>query len=232
MRLATKARWLRAGWCEGSRHWDSQAGGGVPPRGRSDSPQQGASWAAASAAAVRDSNRNAQPLIPSTICGTRSALADHKPWKQLTPWTHRRETLPDTYRAIAGLVSDRAAHGEPRVRRGQPGERGGERSARPVRRSANESPAHQADHHALFSERKVLQPALVTVVDPVREAAVVRTCGAASCYPSTLPNVTVTASTSSSSILSNTSESQNGASVRMTRTITGHGQPEERTECT
>ena len=37
------------------------------------------------------------------------ALADHKRWKQLTRWTHRRENLPATYRAIAGLVSDRTA---------------------------------------------------------------------------------------------------------------------------
>jgi DDE superfamily endonuclease/Helix-turn-helix of DDE superfamily endonuclease len=37
------------------------------------------------------------------------ALADHKRWKQLTRWTHRRKTLPDTYRAIAGLVSDHTA---------------------------------------------------------------------------------------------------------------------------
>ncbi|WP_256340478.1 transposase family protein [Streptomyces sp. 2231.1] len=35
------------------------------------------------------------------------ALADHKRWKQLTRWTHHRDRLPDTYRAIAGLVSDR-----------------------------------------------------------------------------------------------------------------------------
>lgn len=35
------------------------------------------------------------------------ALADHKRWKQLTRWTHRREVLSDTYRAITGLVSDR-----------------------------------------------------------------------------------------------------------------------------
>jgi hypothetical protein len=35
------------------------------------------------------------------------ALADHKRWKQLTHWAHRRDVLPDTYRAIAGLVSDR-----------------------------------------------------------------------------------------------------------------------------
>ncbi|MFJ8803008.1 transposase family protein [Streptomyces sp. NPDC102487] len=37
------------------------------------------------------------------------ALADHKRWKQLTRWTHRRDRLPATYRAIAGLVSDRVA---------------------------------------------------------------------------------------------------------------------------
>ncbi|MFH8470712.1 transposase family protein [Streptomyces sp. NPDC017991] len=37
------------------------------------------------------------------------ALADHKRWKQLMRWTHRRDRLPDTYRAIAGLVSDRTA---------------------------------------------------------------------------------------------------------------------------
>lgn len=35
------------------------------------------------------------------------ALADHKRWKGLTRWTHRRDTLPDTYLAIASLVSDR-----------------------------------------------------------------------------------------------------------------------------
>ncbi|MFG3552181.1 hypothetical protein [Streptomyces sp. NPDC047725] len=37
------------------------------------------------------------------------ALADHKRWKQLTRWTNRREALPDTYRALAGLISDRTA---------------------------------------------------------------------------------------------------------------------------
>lgn len=37
------------------------------------------------------------------------ALADHKRWKQLTRWTHRRDVLPATYQAIAGLVSDRTA---------------------------------------------------------------------------------------------------------------------------
>ncbi|MFF8911485.1 P-loop NTPase family protein [Streptomyces olivaceoviridis] len=31
-------------------------------------------------------------------------------WKQLTRWTHRRDRLPDTYRAIAGLVSDRTVN--------------------------------------------------------------------------------------------------------------------------
>ncbi|WSU86551.1 hypothetical protein OG215_38885 (plasmid) [Streptomyces globisporus] len=36
----------------------------------------------------------------------KHALTDHKRWKQLTRWTHRRDRLPDTYRAIASLVSD------------------------------------------------------------------------------------------------------------------------------
>jgi hypothetical protein len=37
------------------------------------------------------------------------ALADHKRWRQLIRWIHRRHRLPDTHRAIAGLVSDRTA---------------------------------------------------------------------------------------------------------------------------
>ncbi|MFE4829969.1 transposase family protein [Streptomyces sp. NPDC056672] len=32
------------------------------------------------------------------------ALADHKRWKQPMRWTHRRDRLSDTYRAIAGLL--------------------------------------------------------------------------------------------------------------------------------
>ncbi|GGK30043.1 transposase [Streptomyces camponoticapitis] len=35
------------------------------------------------------------------------ALADHKRCKQLQRWTHRRDRNPDTYQAIATLVSDR-----------------------------------------------------------------------------------------------------------------------------
>jgi hypothetical protein len=59
---------------------------------------------------------------------------------------------------------------------GQPGERLGERPAGAARRSAEEAPDRQPDHEALFSERKVPQPALVPVVDSVREPAAVRTC--------------------------------------------------------
>nr|WP_245727972.1 transposase [Streptomyces vietnamensis] len=44
---------------------------------------------------------------PSKRITVEHALADHKRWKQLTRWTHRREVLPGTYRAIAGLLSDR-----------------------------------------------------------------------------------------------------------------------------
>ncbi|MET7665925.1 hypothetical protein ABZS99_45625 [Streptomyces sp. NPDC005463] len=45
---------------------------------------------------------------------------------------------------------------------------------------------------------------------------------------SVVPNAAVTASTSTASILSNTSESQNGASVCMTSTITVHNGPQQR----
>ncbi|MCO8307442.1 MULTISPECIES: hypothetical protein [Streptomyces] len=36
------------------------------------------------------------------------ALAEVSPrrWQQLTRWTRRRDRLPDTYRATAGLVPD------------------------------------------------------------------------------------------------------------------------------
>ncbi|WP_414720398.1 hypothetical protein [Streptomyces sp.] len=37
------------------------------------------------------------------------ALVDHKRGKQPIRRTHRRDRLPGTYRAIAGLVSDRTA---------------------------------------------------------------------------------------------------------------------------
>ncbi|MEU2119549.1 hypothetical protein ABZ567_28805 [Streptomyces sp. NPDC016459] len=33
--------------------------------------------------------------------------AEPESGKQLTRWTHRRDRLPDTYRAIANLISDR-----------------------------------------------------------------------------------------------------------------------------
>lgn len=42
---------------------------------------------------------------------SNTPLADHKRWRQLARWTHRCDRLPDTYRAIAGLVSDRTANG-------------------------------------------------------------------------------------------------------------------------
>jgi hypothetical protein len=36
-----------------------------------------------------------------------ATLTDHKRRKQLMRRTHRRDRLPDTYRAIAGVVSGR-----------------------------------------------------------------------------------------------------------------------------
>ncbi|MGW5336793.1 transposase family protein [Streptomyces bauhiniae] len=52
----------------------------------------------------RERDRHAHSSDRITV---EHALADHKRWKQLTRWTHRRDRLPDTYRAIAGLISDR-----------------------------------------------------------------------------------------------------------------------------
>ncbi|MGW6842945.1 hypothetical protein [Streptomyces sp. NPDC054958] len=43
-----------------------------------------------------------------------------------------------------------------------------------------------------------------------------------------MANAAVTASTSTSSIPSNTSDSQNGVSVCMTSTITAHNRPQQR----
>ncbi|MDG9703322.1 transposase [Streptomyces sp. DH37] len=48
-----------------------------------------------------------RPWHSSDRITVEHALADHKRWKQLTRWAHRRDRLPDTYRAIAGLVSGR-----------------------------------------------------------------------------------------------------------------------------
>lgn len=56
---------------------------------------------------VLEARRRARHRHSSKRITVEHALADHKRWKQLTRWTHRRETLPATYRAIASLVSDR-----------------------------------------------------------------------------------------------------------------------------
>ncbi|GAA2641010.1 hypothetical protein GCM10009863_67780 [Streptomyces axinellae] len=52
----------------------------------------------------RERDRHGHSCDRTTV---EHASADHKRGKQLTRWTHRRDRLPDTYRAIAGLVSHR-----------------------------------------------------------------------------------------------------------------------------
>jgi hypothetical protein len=37
------------------------------------------------------------------------AIAEHKQWRSLQRWLGRREYLGETYLAVTGLVSDRAA---------------------------------------------------------------------------------------------------------------------------
>ncbi|MBB4986930.1 hypothetical protein GGE06_007902 [Streptomyces sp. SFB5A] len=56
---------------------------------------------------VRAAGEEARHNNSSKRTTVEYALADHERWKQLIRWIHRREVLPDTYRAIARLVSDR-----------------------------------------------------------------------------------------------------------------------------
>ncbi|MEU4729594.1 transposase [Streptomyces sp. NPDC023588] len=56
---------------------------------------------------VHAAGEEARHRYSSKRIAVEHALANHKRWKQLTRWTHRRDLLPDIYRAIAGLVSDR-----------------------------------------------------------------------------------------------------------------------------
>jgi len=56
---------------------------------------------------VHEARRRARHRHSSKRITVEHALADHERWKQLTRWTHRRDVLPATYRAIASLVSDR-----------------------------------------------------------------------------------------------------------------------------
>ncbi|MFF4082764.1 transposase family protein [Streptomyces sp. NPDC001777] len=57
---------------------------------------------------VLEARQRARHRHSSKRISVEHALADHKRWKQLIRWTHRREMLPATYQAVAGLVSDRA----------------------------------------------------------------------------------------------------------------------------
>ncbi|MFB7293208.1 transposase family protein [Actinacidiphila glaucinigra] len=56
---------------------------------------------------VHEARRQARHQHSSRRITVEHALSDHKRWKQLARWTHRRDALPATYQAIAGLVSDR-----------------------------------------------------------------------------------------------------------------------------
>ncbi|GAB7102015.1 hypothetical protein JCM4814A_03290 [Streptomyces phaeofaciens JCM 4814] len=56
---------------------------------------------------VHEARRQARHQHSSRRLIVERALADHKRWKQLARWTHRRVALPATHKTIAGLVSDR-----------------------------------------------------------------------------------------------------------------------------
>lgn len=92
----TSPTW-RASWTTATSACDASPGQAItPPRkpNKSALPDVHARW-------ERDRHRHSSDRIT-----VEHALADHKRWKQLTRWTHRQDRLPDTYRAIAGLVSD------------------------------------------------------------------------------------------------------------------------------
>lgn len=58
---------------------------------------------------VHEAREHARHEHSSQRIPVEHSLADHKRWKGLARWTHRRDTLPATYLAVAGLVSDRTA---------------------------------------------------------------------------------------------------------------------------
>ncbi|GAB7187431.1 DDE superfamily endonuclease [Kitasatospora sp. Ki12] len=58
---------------------------------------------------VHETRERARHEHSSQRIPVEHALADHKRWKGLARWTHRRDSLPATYLAVAGLVSDRTA---------------------------------------------------------------------------------------------------------------------------
>jgi len=131
------------------------------------------------------------------------------------------EREPD---ALQDLAEPRS---EACIRRGQPCEGFGGRATWAVSCATDETPDRQTDHNALPGQRQILEPALVGVVHPIREPATARTRAPAArplAKMSIVPKAAVTSSTSTSSIPSNTSESQNVMSACMTSTVTDQGQ--------
>jgi len=53
--------------------------------------------------------RQARTQQSSTRIRVEHAIAEHKHWRSLQRWLGRRESFGETYLAVAGLVSDRAA---------------------------------------------------------------------------------------------------------------------------
>lgn len=83
--------------CLGLRRDHPRAGGHPARKGNKISPPE-----------VLEARRRARHRNSSKRITVEHALVDHKRWKQLTRWPHRRETLPATCQAIARLVSGRA----------------------------------------------------------------------------------------------------------------------------
>jgi hypothetical protein len=54
-------------------------------------------------------NRQARTEQSSRRICVEHAIAEHKHWRSPQRWLGRRESFGETYLAVAGLVSDRAA---------------------------------------------------------------------------------------------------------------------------
>ena len=84
------------------------AGHGVPQQVHAP-PRKPPKDAPAQALALYEQLRHRQS---SQRIRVEHAIAEHKQWRSLQRWIGRRDYYGETYLAVAGLVSDRAASGE------------------------------------------------------------------------------------------------------------------------
>ena len=100
-------------WASSSPNWPTPG----PPSTRPRWPTAAATHAAApprkpakdAAAELVTASRQARTQQSSQRICVEHAIAEHKQWRSLQRYLGRREYFGETYLAVAGLVSDRAA---------------------------------------------------------------------------------------------------------------------------